>query len=182
MIYQGKSLSVQLLEDGIVELKFDAQGSVNKFDTQTFIEFKAAVEAINNTPDATGVLVTSGKPSYVVGADITEFLETFQKPIEELVPWIKQSTNIFDSLEDIQLPTIAAINGIALGGGCELTLACDYRIADTSVSIGLPEVKLGLIPGFGGTVRLPRVIGVDNAVEWMSTGKAHKGDAAFCET
>jgi len=179
MIYQGKSLSVQLLEDGIVELKFDAQGSVNKFDTQTFIEFKAAVEAINNTPDATGVLVTSGKPSYVVGADITEFLETFQKPIEELVPWIKQSTNIFDSLEDIQLPTIAAINGIALGGGCELTLACDYRIADTSVSIGLPEVKLGLIPGFGGTVRLPRVIGVDNAVEWMSTGKAHKGDAAL---
>lgn len=179
MIYQGTSLSVQLLEDGIVELKFDAQGSVNKFDTQTFIEFRAAVEAINNTKEAKGVVVTSGKSTYVVGADITEFLDTFKKPVEELIPWIKQSTDIFDSLEDIQLPTISAINGIALGGGCELTLACDYRIADTNVSIGLPEVKLGLIPGFGGTVRLPRVIGADNAVEWMSTGKAHRADEAL---
>lgn len=179
MIYQGKSLSVQSLEDGIVELRFDAEGSVNKFDTQTFTEFKAAVEAINNTPGAQGVLVTSGKSTYVVGADITEFLETFKKPVEELIPWVKQSTDIFDSLEDIQLPTIAVINGVALGGGCELTLACDYRIADTNVSIGLPEVKLGLIPGFGGTVRLPRVIGADNAVEWMSTGKAHRGDSAL---
>lgn len=179
MIYQGTSLSVQLLEDGIVELKFDAQGSVNKFDTQTFIEFRTAVEAINNTKEAKGVVVTSGKSTYVVGADITEFLDTFKKPVEELIPWIKQSTDIFDSLEDIQLPTVSAINGIALGGGCELTLACDYRIADTNVSIGLPEVKLGLIPGFGGTVRLPRVIGADNAVEWMSTGKAHRADEAL---
>ncbi|WP_076419805.1 fatty acid oxidation complex subunit alpha FadB [Colwellia sp. UCD-KL20] len=179
MIYQGTSLSVQLLEDGIVELKFDAQGSVNKFDTQTFIEFRAAIEAINNTKEAKGVVVTSGKSTYVVGADITEFLDTFKKPVEELIPWIKQSTDIFNALEDIKLPTIAAINGIALGGGCELTLACDYRIADTNVSIGLPEVKLGLIPGFGGTVRLPRVIGADNAVEWMSTGKAHRADEAL---
>lgn len=179
MIYQGKSLSVQSLEYGIVELRFDAEGSVNKFDTQTFIEFREAVEAINNTAEAQGVIITSGKSTYVVGADITEFLETFKKPVEVLIPWIKQSTDIFDSLEDIQLPTIAAINGVALGGGCELTLACDYRIADINVSIGLPEVKLGLIPGFGGTVRLPRVIGADNAVEWMSTGKAHRGDSAL---
>jgi len=179
MIYQGKNLSVQLLEDGIVELRFDAQGSVNKFDTQTFIEFRAAIAAINNTANAQGVLVTSGKSTYLVGADITEFLDIFKNPLEELVPWIKESTDVFDSLEDIKLPTIAVINGVALGGGCELTLACDYRIADTNVSIGLPEVKLGLIPGFGGTVRLPRVIGADNAVEWMSTGKAHRADSAL---
>ena len=69
----------------------------------------------------------------------------------------------------LNLPTVVAINGFALGGGCEMTLACDYRIADTTCSIGLPEVNLGLIPGFGGTVRLPRVIGADNAIEWMST-------------
>ena len=179
MVYQGKSLSVEMLEDGILELKFDAQGSVNKFDMQTFIEFKAAIAKINNTAEAKGVLVTSGKSTYVVGADITEFLDMFKKPEDELLAWIKQSTDVFDSLEDLNVPTIAVVNGIALGGGCELTLACDYRIADTNVSIGLPEVKLGIMPGFGGTVRLPRIIGADNAIEWISTGTAHRGEAAL---
>jgi len=179
MIYQGKSLSAQLLDDGIIELKFDAQGSVNKFDQATFVEYKAVVEAINNCSEAKGVMVTSGKSTFIVGADITEFLETFKQPEEVLIPWVKNASDIFDSFEDIQLPTIAAINGVALGGGCEMTLVCDYRIADTNTSIGLPEVKLGLMPGFGGTVRLPRVIGADNAVEWMSTGKAYKPQQAL---
>ncbi len=179
MIYQGKSLSAQLLEDGIVELQFNAQGSVNKFDKATFAEYIEVVAAINNCQDAKGVMVTSGKSTYIVGADITEFLDSFKEPEEALVSWVKQSSDVFDSFEDIQLPTIAAINGVALGGGCEMTLVCDYRIADTTVSIGLPEVKLGLMPGFGGTVRLPRIIGADNAVEWMSTGKAHRADAAL---
>lgn len=179
MIFQGKSLSAQLLDDGIVELKFDAQGSVNKFDQDTFVEYKAVVAAINNCSEAKGVMVTSGKSTFIVGADITEFLETFKQPEEVLIPWIKNATDIFDSFEDIQLPTIAAINSVALGGGCEMTLVCDYRVADTSVSIGLPESKLGLMPGFGGTARLPRVIGADNAIEWMSTGKAHRADAAL---
>ena len=179
MIYQGNSLSAQLLEDGIVELKFDAQGSVNKFDKATFEEYTAVVAAINNCSDAKGVLVTSGKSTYIVGADITEFLDSFKEPEEALVSWVKKSSDVFDSFEDIQLPTIAAINGVALGGGCEMTLVCDYRIADTSVSIGLPAVKLGVRPGFGGTVRLPRIIGADNAIEWMSTGKAHRGDSAL---
>ncbi len=179
MIYQGKSLSAQLLDDGIVEFKYDAEGSVNKFDQQTFIEFRAAIEAINHCADAKAVMVTSGKSAFIVGADITEFEETFKQPEEDLIPWIKNATDIFDAFEDIQLPTIAAVNGFALGGGCEMILACDYRIADTTAVIGLPEVKLGLMPGFGGTVRLPRVIGADNAVEWMSTGKNHKAEQAL---
>jgi len=179
MIYQGQSLSAQLLDDGIVELKFDAQGSVNKFDQATFVEYRAVVAAINDCSEAKGVMVTSGKSTFIVGADITEFLETFKEPEEVLVPWVKKSSDVFDSFEDIQLPTIAAINGVALGGGCEMTLVCDYRVADTSVSIGLPEAKLGLMPGFGGTVRLPRIIGADNAIEWMSTGKAYRADAAL---
>jgi 3-hydroxyacyl-CoA dehydrogenase/enoyl-CoA hydratase/3-hydroxybutyryl-CoA epimerase/enoyl-CoA isomerase len=179
MIFQGNSLSAQLLDDGIVELKFDAQGSVNKFDQATFEEYRAVVAAINNCSEAKGVLVTSGKSTFIVGADITEFLETFKEPEEVLIPWVKKSSDVFDSFEDIQLPTIAAINGVALGGGCEMTLVCDYRVADTRVSIGLPETKLGLMPGFGGTVRLPRIIGADNAIEWMSTGKAYRADAAL---
>jgi 3-hydroxyacyl-CoA dehydrogenase / enoyl-CoA hydratase / 3-hydroxybutyryl-CoA epimerase / enoyl-CoA isomerase len=179
MLFQGKSLSAELLADGIVEFKFDAQGSVNKFDQATFEEYRAAIDAINNCSDAKGVLVTSGKSTFIVGADITEFLETFKQPEEALVPWVKSASDVFDAFEDINMPTIAAVNGFALGGGCEMTLACDYRVADTTASIGLPEVKLGLMPGFGGTVRLPRLIGADNAVEWMSTGKAHKAAAAM---
>ena len=147
MIYQGNSLSAQLLEDGIVELKFDAQGSVNKFDQATFEEYRAVVTAINNCSDAKGVMVTSGKSTFIVGADITEFLTSFSQPEDTLAAWAKTASDVFDSFEDIQLPTIAAINGIALGGGCEMTLACDYRVADTNASIGLPEVKLGLMPG-----------------------------------
>ncbi len=179
MLFQGKSLSAELLDGGIVEFKFDAQGSVNKFDQETFIEYRDVVAAINDCSDAKGVLVTSGKSSFIVGADITEFLEMFKKPEDELIPWIKAGSDVFDSFEDLNIPTIAVINGFALGGGCEMSLACDYRIADTTCSIGLPEVKLGLMPGFGGTVRLPRLIGADNAVEWMSTGKAHKPEQAL---
>lgn len=181
MIFQGKSLSAQLLDDGIVELKFDAQGSVNKFDQATFEEYRAVVAAINNCSEAKGVMVTSGKSTFIVGADITEFLVSFNQPEDELASWAKSASDVFDSFEDIQLPTIAAINGIALGGGCEMTLVCDYRVADTNASIGLPEVKLGLMPGFGGTVRLPRVIGFDNAATWMSTGKAFKPAAALAQ-
>ncbi|PCI62207.1 MAG: fatty acid oxidation complex subunit alpha FadB [Gammaproteobacteria bacterium] len=179
MIYQGSSLSVQLLNNGIVEFSYDAQGSVNKFDQQTFNEFRNAIDAINNCSAAKGVMVTSAKSTFIVGADITEFEETFKQPEAELIPWIKNATDIFDAFEDIKLPTIAAINGFALGGGCEMILACDYRVADTTASIGLPEVKLGLMPGFGGTVRLPRVIGADNAIEWISTGKIHKAAQAL---
>ncbi len=179
MIFQGKSLSVQLLEDGIVEFQFDAPGSVNKFDQVTLEEYSAAVSAINACSDAKGVVVTSAKPAFIVGADITEFLGMFQRSEEELVPWAKQASGVFDSFEDINLPTIAAINGLALGGGFEMTLVCDYRVMDSAASVGLPEVKLGLIPGFGGTVRLPRVIGADNAIEWMSTGKSYKAAQAL---
>jgi len=179
MIYQGNSLSAQLLEDGIIELKFDAQGSVNKFDQVTLEEFVSAIAAINACSEAKGVVVTSAKSTFLVGADITEFLGTFKQSEDVLTSWIKNASDIFDSFEDIKVPTIAAVNGVALGGGCEMTLACDYRVADTTVSIGLPEVKLGIMPGFGGTVRLPRLIGADNAIEWMSTGKAHKADSAL---
>ena len=179
MIFQGNSLSAQLLDDGIVELTYDAKGSVNKFDQATFEDFRGVVDAINNCSEAKGVLVNSAKSAFIVGADITEFLGFFKEPEEKLVPWAKAASDVFDSFEDINLPTIAAINGFALGGGCEMTLACDYRVADTTVSIGLPEVKLGLMPGFGGTVRLPRLIGADNAIEWMSSGKAYKAAAAM---
>ena len=181
MIYTGKSLSVSLLDDGFAELVFDAQGSVNKFDRQTVSELDEATQALLAKGDIKGLVVRSAKPAFIVGADITEFTGLFAMDDAEVLQWVANTSQVFDRFEDLPFPTIAAVNGFALGGGCEMALACDMRIADTTASIGLPEVKLGLMPGFGGTVRLPRLIGADNALEWMTTGRDRKGAKALAE-
>ncbi|WP_137168193.1 fatty acid oxidation complex subunit alpha FadB [Salinimonas lutimaris] len=181
MIYEGNSLAVTLLDDGFAELVFDAKGSVNKFDRQTVKELDEATAALSSRSDVKGLLVRSGKPVFIVGADITEFTELFSAPEEQVLSWVAETSQVFDRFEDLPFPTIAAVNGFALGGGCEMALACDMRVADTSASLGLPEVKLGIMPGFGGTVRLPRLIGSDNALEWMTTGRDRKADKALNE-
>ena len=178
MIYQSDTISVEYIKPGIARFTFSAAGSVNKFDQQTLTDCKTALDKLHADSNLKGVIFTSSKDTFIVGADITEFLSTFQRPEAELVPWIKQASDIFDLSEDLPVPTVAAIKGFALGGGCEWTLTCDYRVADTSARIGLPEVKLGLMPGFGGTVRLPRIIGADNAMEWITTGKDHSAEQA----
>lgn len=181
MIFEGKSLCATLLEDGIAELVFDAQGSVNKFDQVTVAELDQATQALKANSDVKGVVVRSAKSTFIVGADITEFTGLFSLSEEEVLAWVAKTSQVFDRFEDLPFPTIAAVNGFALGGGCEMTLACDLRVADTTASIGLPEVKLGLMPGFGGTVRLPRIIGSDNALEWMTTGRDRKAPKALAE-
>jgi 3-hydroxyacyl-CoA dehydrogenase/enoyl-CoA hydratase/3-hydroxybutyryl-CoA epimerase/enoyl-CoA isomerase len=177
MIYQGDSIRVEFVTDGIAELQFAAAGSVNKFDQKTLEEFSQALAKLAETKDLRGVIVTSSKPTFIVGADITEF-QTLFADLEQTKTWVHKASRVFDQLEDLPVPTVAAVTGFALGGGCEATLACDYRVADTTATIGLPEVKLGLIPGFGGVVRLPRIIGPDNALEWITTGKNNSAAAA----
>jgi 3-hydroxyacyl-CoA dehydrogenase/enoyl-CoA hydratase/3-hydroxybutyryl-CoA epimerase/enoyl-CoA isomerase len=180
MIYEGKAITVKALESGIVELQFDLKGeSVNKFNRLTLNELRQAVDAIQADSSIKGVIVSSGKDVFIVGADITEFVDNFKLPDAELVAANLEANKIFSAFEDLAVPTVAAINGIALGGGFEMTLAADYRVASESAKIGLPEVKLGIYPGFGGTVRLPRVIGVDNAVEWIAAGKENKAADAL---
>jgi 3-hydroxyacyl-CoA dehydrogenase/enoyl-CoA hydratase/3-hydroxybutyryl-CoA epimerase/enoyl-CoA isomerase len=181
MIYEGKSLTVNLLQNGIAELVFDAQGSVNKFDQQTVADLDAATRALVAHSEVKGVVVRSAKSTFIVGADITEFTGLFDMPDEEVLAWVAKTSQVFDRFEDLPFPTISAINGFALGGGGEMALACDFRVADTTASIGFPEVKLGLMPGFGGTVRLPRLIGADNALEWMTTGRDRKAVKALAE-
>jgi 3-hydroxyacyl-CoA dehydrogenase/enoyl-CoA hydratase/3-hydroxybutyryl-CoA epimerase/enoyl-CoA isomerase len=181
MIYAGSSLKVNLLQDGIAEVVFDAQGSVNKFDRQTVAELAEATKVLKAKAEVKGVVVRSAKSTFIVGADITEFTSLFDMPDAEVLTWVAHTSQVFDHFEDLPFPTIAAVNGFALGGGCEMTLACDLRVADTTASIGLPEVKLGLMPGFGGTVRLPRLIGADNALEWMTTGRDRKAAKALAE-
>lgn len=178
MIYQSDNISVAYLKPGIARFAFNAKGSVNKFDQQTLSDCKTALEQLHADKALQGVIFCSEKDTFIVGADITEFLSTFQRPENELIPWIKQASDIFDLAEDLPVPTVVALKGFALGGGCEWSLTADYRVADTTTKIGLPEVKLGLMPGFGGTVRLPRIIGADNAMEWITAGKDHSAEQA----
>ncbi|MBT1065920.1 fatty acid oxidation complex subunit alpha FadB [Bowmanella sp. Y26] len=181
MIYQGNSLSASLLDDGIAEVVFDAAGSVNKFDQQTVSELNELCAALEGNAAVKGALVRSNKGAFIVGADITEFNGLFALPEQEVLSWVAKTSQVFDRFEDLPFPTIAAVNGFALGGGCEMTLACDFRVVDNTARIGLPEVKLGLMPGFGGTVRLPRIIGADNALEWMTSGRDKKPEQALAD-
>ncbi len=181
MIYSGQAITVQMLDNGIAELCFDLEGeSVNKFNSLTVGELKEATQALHDAKDVKGVLVTSGKDVFIVGADITEFGRNFSASPEDLIAgMMATNTEIFNRFEDLNVPTVAAINGIALGGGLEMGLVCDYRVMSTKAKIGLPETKLGIVPGFGGTVRLPRLIGSDNAVEWIASGKDQRADKAL---
>jgi 3-hydroxyacyl-CoA dehydrogenase/enoyl-CoA hydratase/3-hydroxybutyryl-CoA epimerase/enoyl-CoA isomerase len=180
MIYSGSAISVVSIGDGIVEMKLDLQGqSVNKLDRTTVQEFDAATQAIAHDGSVKGVIVTSGKAVFVVGADITEFGDMFAQGEKSVARVVLDINRTFCRFEDLPVPTVAAVNGVCLGGGMELALSCDYRVLSTAARIGVPEVKLGIFPGFGGTVRLPRIIGLDNAVEWIATGSERRPDDAL---
>lgn len=171
MLYNGDTLTLDWLEDGIAELSFDAPGSVNKLDTQTVASLGEAVTVLETLPGLKGVLLSSKKAAFIVGADITEFLSLFAAPADSLTHWLGFANGIFNRLEDLPVPTLAAIQGYALGGGCECVLATDFRVATPDLRIGLPETKLGIMPGFGGSVRLPRLLGADSAMEIIAAGK-----------
>jgi len=182
MIYSGNAISVQTLSDGIAEFKFDLQGeSVNKLNRATVQELKEATAAVKADASVKGLIVTSGKSTFIVGADITEFGDNFAQGEAGIEEWLGVLNSVFNGFEDLDIPKVAAINGIAFGGGFEVCLGCEYRVASTAAKVGLPEVKLGLFPGFGGTVRLPRVIGIDNALEWIATGAEKRPDVALKE-
>ena len=165
MLYKGDTLYLDWLEDGIAELVFDAPGSVNKLDTATVASLGEAIGVLEQQSDLKGLLLRSNKAAFIVGADITEFLSLFLVPEEQLSQWLHFANSVFNRLEDLPVPTIAAANGYALGGGCECVLATDYRLATPDLRIGLPETKLGIMPGFGGSVRMPRMLGADSAQE-----------------
>ena len=182
MIFQGNKIWVDFIDQaaGIVEFCYDAKdGSVNKFDRATSEEYAQVVELLKARDDIKGLVLTSGKKVFIAGADITEFVEYFEWPQDKLESWLYDFNQVFSGFEDLPFPKVAAINGAALGGGCEMTLVCEYRVMGASGQIGLPETKLGIFPGWGGTVRGARLIGVDNILEAVSTGKFYKPEEAL---
>jgi 3-hydroxyacyl-CoA dehydrogenase/enoyl-CoA hydratase/3-hydroxybutyryl-CoA epimerase/enoyl-CoA isomerase len=172
MSYEGRAFKVLPLDGGLVELRFDLQGeSVNKLNAAAIADLKEAVADVRGRGDLRGLLITSGKDVFCVGADVTEFPGHFKKSDEELARWLLDTDALFSSIEDLEAPSVVAINGVALGGAFELCLAASYRAMSTTARVGLPESKLGLYPGWGGTVRLSRRCGADTAIEWIAGGE-----------
>jgi 3-hydroxyacyl-CoA dehydrogenase/enoyl-CoA hydratase/3-hydroxybutyryl-CoA epimerase/enoyl-CoA isomerase len=182
MLMQGEHIHVQTVEDKIFEVVFDRKNeAINKFDQTTLQELQQAVTSLEGVEGLQGVFFRSTKKDFIVGADITGFTSMFSQSEEDVYQHILALNNIFNAIEDLPCPTVSAINGVALGGGFELCLSTDYRVMSDAAKVGLPEVKLGIHPGWGGTVRLPRLIGIDNANEWICGGGQKRADAALKE-
>ncbi len=172
MTFEGQALHVLPLDAGFLELRFDLQGdSVNKLDARTRGELAHVVSCLPEEKGLRGVLLTSGKDVFIVGADVTEFVSLFHESEQAIARWLLETDATFSALEDVDVPIVAAINGVALGGGFELCLTASYRVMSTAAKVGLPETKLGIFPGWGGTVRLSRLCGADTAIEWIAGGE-----------
>jgi 3-hydroxyacyl-CoA dehydrogenase/enoyl-CoA hydratase/3-hydroxybutyryl-CoA epimerase/enoyl-CoA isomerase len=180
MLYQGSAFRLEMMNGNILKVTFDLKDqSANVFNTQALKELGETLEVIKKQ-NARGLIFCSGKPGgFVFGADVTEFLDHFKKTESELISWIESINAVFNGYEDLPYPKVALINGFALGGGCEISLTMDYRLASPKAAMGLPETKLGIIPGWGGTVRLPRLIGADHAIEWITGAKHYKAEEAL---
>jgi len=159
---------------GIAVASFDLENSsVNKFNRDTLADLIQVVDRLSEQP-CNGLILTSAKSGFIVGADITEFTSLFKRPDDEFAAVVGVAHELFARIEDLPFPTVAAINGLAFGGGFELCLACDFRVLAESAVVGLPEIKLGLFPGWGGTMRLPRLAGIDAAIGWIVSGRPQK--------
>jgi 3-hydroxyacyl-CoA dehydrogenase/enoyl-CoA hydratase/3-hydroxybutyryl-CoA epimerase/enoyl-CoA isomerase len=183
MLFEGRTLKLLPVEtdiSGIVELRFDRTAeSVNKLDRLAFEELRQAIDLISGAQNLRGLLITSAKDAFIVGADIFEFTGVFEGSEQAVAGFVGANSAIVTALGDLPLPSVAAINGLALGGGLEVALAADFRVIATTAKVGVPEIHLGLFPGYGGTVRLPRLIGLAAAAQWIISGAQNSADAAL---
>lgn len=168
-----------LLErDGAVAvLSINRPRVLNALNTQTISELREAVLELKGDAAVRAVILTgAGERSFVAGADITELANV---PGAQLKEYAERGQDVFDLIEHMGKPVLAAINGYALGGGCELAMACTLRVAADTAKLGQPEIDLGAIPGFGGTQRLTRLVGKGSALELLLTGRQITADEAL---
>jgi enoyl-CoA hydratase len=156
-------------EDAVAIVTVDRQDALNALDVDTLTALRDRLRELADDPETRVVVVTgAGEKAFVAGADI-KYMSGLG--IDEAKAWGGLGHETTRLLETMPKPTIAAINGFALGGGCELALACDLRYASSGAKLGQPEINLGIIPGWGGTQRLPRIVGVGVAKELLYTGR-----------
>ena len=166
------------LSGNIFTITIDRPEKLNALNKTVIEELSSALDEVYNNAAIKGAIVTgSGSKSFVAGADISEFMALDGKSGKELAA--KGHALVFNKIENSPKPILAAVNGYALGGGCELAMACHFRIASTTAKFGQPEVNLGLIPGYGGTQRLTQLVGKGKAMEMMMTGCIISANEAF---
>ncbi len=172
---QTLSLSFQ---KQVLIITINRPDKLNALNKNVIEELSAAVKDVYNNPEIKSAIITgSGPKAFVAGADISEFTALDAAGGKALAE--KGQTNLFNKIENSPKPIIAAVNGFALGGGCELAMACHFRIASNNAKFGQPEVNLGLIPGYGGTQRLTQLIGKGRAMEMILTGKMIDANTAL---
>ena len=155
--------------DGIAILTFNRPKALNALNTALLEELVDALDSIGKDETIRVLILTgAGEKSFIAGADITEIATLSPLAAKKFAQF---GQDVISTLQGLAIPVIAAVNGYALGGGCEMALACDFIYASEKAIFGLPEITLGVIPGFGGTQRLPRLIGANRAKEMIFTGK-----------
>lgn len=154
--------------NGITTITINRPNKLNALNKATIEELHKAFDAADSHSDTKVIIITgSGEKAFVAGADISEFADF---NVEEGAELAAQGQDLlFNFVENLSTPVIAAVNGFALGGGLELAMACHFRVASTNAKMGLPEVSLGVIPGYGGTQRLPQLVGKGRAMEMVMT-------------
>ena len=157
------------LSENILTITINRPDKLNALNKIVINELTVAINEIYNNAEIKSAIITgSGAKAFVAGADISEFLELDSKGGKTLSQYGQE--NVFNKIENCSKPIVAAVNGFALGGGCEVAMACHFRLASDNAKFGQPEVNLGLIPGYGGTQRLTHLIGKGKAMELMMTG------------
>ncbi len=164
-------------EAAVATITIDRQRVLNALSTAVIDELRHAVLDVKHDAGVRVVIVTgAGEKAFVAGADITELA---QLTPADAVTYAQRGQHVFDLIEHMGKPVIAAVNGYALGGGCELAMACTFRIAAETATFGQPEIDLGLIPGYGGTQRLARLVGKSWALDLVLTGRRIKAPEAL---
>jgi len=165
-------------EKGIATIFINRPEKLNALNRTTIQELHETLKLVDENPNVQVIIITgSGEKAFVAGADISEFAHFSSEEGSQLAAQGQQL--LFDFIENMKTPVIAAINGFALGGGLELAMACHFRIASENAKMGLPETSLGVIPGYGGTQRLPQLIGKGRAMEMIMTAGMITAEDAF---
>jgi enoyl-CoA hydratase len=157
-----------IVTNRIATLTVNRPDKLNALNDATIAELERAIDEVRFRDDIGGVIVTGAMRAFVAGADISELSQQLPMDAKERA---RYGQRVFDKFENCPKPVIAAVNGFALGGGCELAMACHIRLASETARFGQPEVKLGIGPGYGGTQRLPRLVGRGRALQLLMTGE-----------
>lgn len=163
-------------KQAVMVLTISAPKSLNALNSEILAELNSFLDSFDCNKYRCLIVTGDGEKSFVAGADISEMAHLNEPQGQEFG---RLGAQVFRAIETLPIPVIAAVNGFALGGGCEIAMACDVRIASSKAKFGQPEVGLGIIPGFSGTYRLPKLVGQGYAKEMIYTGKAIRADEAL---